>query len=282
MELDQYRNLNEKKAFFDDCRCIKNIEEFDSWERSFNKDGLVFRGVNEAKFKIYTSAQRKYIENDIEQTGMDIESFIASELERIKMANNGVLSGYFSSLNIDNSDLLYLSFLQHYGGFSPLLDVTTDFDTALFFMLDRATVSDDLDEYQIESYASLYYRSMEISRYRDKTGVTSPNIVTDLSYENLRNRRYPINVGALCYKIGDEIVSLVNLNIIAQHGRFIFYCNGTRPLEYYFSCVNIHKSLIPSIRKYLRNKGVLRKTIYPNEKSLCKQAAKDVLASLYR
>ena len=282
MELEQYRNLNEKATFFSEYRCINEIAEFDSWERSFNKEGLVFRGVNEAKFKIYTSAQRKYIEKDIEQTGMDVESFIASELERIKIANNGVLSGYFSSLNIDNSDLLYLSFLQHYGGFSPLLDVTTDFDTALFFMLDRATDSDVFDEYQIESYASLYYRSMEISRDRDKTGVTSPNVVKDLSYENLRDYRVPIDVGALCYKIGDERVSLVNLNIIAQHGRFIFYCNGTCPLENYFSCVNIRKSLIPSIRKRLKNKGVLKKTIYPNEKSLCKQATKAVLASLYR
>ena len=84
------------------------------------------------------------------------------------------------------------------------------------------------------------------------------------------------------YKIGDERVSLVNLNIIAQHGRFIFYCNGTCPLENYFSCVNIRKTLIPSIRKRLKNKGVLKKTIYPNEKSLCKQATKDVLASLCR
>lgn len=282
MELEQYRNLNEKETFFYENRCIKNIDEFDSWEQSFNKDGFVFRGINEAKFKIYTSAQRKYLEENIAQTGIDIENFIARELERIKIANNGVLNGYFSSLNIDNSDLLYLSFLQHYGGFTPLLDVTTDFDTALFFMLDGATVPDDLDEYQIESYVSLYYKSMDVSQYRDKTGEISPNVVTNLSYENLRNYEYPIDVGALCYKIGDVRVSLVNLNIIAQHGRFIFYCNGTCPLENYFSCVNIRKTLIPSIRKRLKNKGVLKKTIYPNEKSLCKQAAKDVLASLYR
>lgn len=282
MELEQYRNLNEKETFFYDNRRIKNIDEFDSWEQSFNKDGFVFRGVNEAKFKIYTSAQRKYLEENIAQTGIDVEDFIARELEQIKNANNRVLSGYFSSLNIDNSDLLYLSFLQHYGGISPLLDVTTDFDTALFFMQDGATVSDDLDENRIESYASLYYKSMDVFRYRDKTGETSPNVVTNLSYENLRNYESPIDVGALWYKIGDVRVSLVNLNIIAQHGRFIFYCNGTRPLEYYFSCVNIHKSLIPSIRKHLRRRGVLKKTIYPKEKSLCKQATKAVLASLYR
>ena len=57
MELEQYRNLNEKATFFSEYRCINEIAEFDSWERSFNKEGLVFRGVNEAKFKIYTSAQ---------------------------------------------------------------------------------------------------------------------------------------------------------------------------------------------------------------------------------
>lgn len=61
MELNQYRNLNEKKAFFDDCRCIKNIDEFDGWEQSLNKNCLVFRGVNEAKFKIYTSAQVHFL-----------------------------------------------------------------------------------------------------------------------------------------------------------------------------------------------------------------------------
>ncbi len=282
MALEQYINLNEKKDFFDDCRCIKNIEEFDSWERSFNKDDFVFRGVNEAKFKIYTSAQRKYLEKDIEQTGMDIESFIASVLERMKIANNEVVSGYFNSLNIDKSDLLYLSFLQHYGGISPLLDVTIDLDTALFFMLDGVKVPDDLDENQIESYASLYYKKMYVSQNCDKTGVTCPNFVTNLSYENLRNYIIPIDVGALRYKIGDERVSLENLNIIAQHGRFIFYCNGIHPLENYFSCVNIHKSLIPFIRKYLRRKGILKKTIYPKENSLYKRATKAILASLYR
>ena len=60
MKLPEYANFDEKNQFFN-SKLINSKSEFDSfYTETVNKINAIFRGVHEAKYKIYTSAQREW------------------------------------------------------------------------------------------------------------------------------------------------------------------------------------------------------------------------------
>jgi len=69
MELDYYHNLSEKEDFFK-CKTINTLDEFDAFISESNNlssnQNIIYRGVCAAKYKLYNSAQRYWITNDLE------------------------------------------------------------------------------------------------------------------------------------------------------------------------------------------------------------------------
>ena len=69
MKLEDYRDFDEKKKFFHH-ETIESVEKFDSWLFTFESSepalGLkfIYRGLNEAKYKNYTSSQRDWLTNE--------------------------------------------------------------------------------------------------------------------------------------------------------------------------------------------------------------------------
>ena len=177
MILETYGSLEEKEKFFGNeenmvyykrvdtskklKEALKKIEEIRAgWATNLV---LVIRGVSEAKYKIYTSAQREWMTNEWWLQGITFPEFVGRLLDHIK---TDFIKKYFQSMGVSINHLLLLSFLQHYRAPSPLLDFTTDPNVALFFALEHMQgISHGSQD--IENYFSIYTILMDKSRSLD-------------------------------------------------------------------------------------------------------------------
>ena len=270
MKLEEYSNLSQKEPFFE-TKNINTYKEFDNIYEELKENTLLYRGIHEAKYKIYTSAQREWITNEYSKNGMTYTQFIQSIISNIR--KNTILSKYYKSLNINENDLLYISLLQHYGAPSPLLDFTYNINIALYFALDGMKIASSDNE--IDNYFSLYIIN------RNKCGNELVDIVS-LLYQGLENGRAmledfkthnpkinldysllkdvdkytkwikqdgtndglhkmdcgfldnPLKSGTISMYETNEILYWSNINLIAQQGCFIFYTKEDLPVEKYF------------------------------------------------
>ena len=91
MELAQYKSLQEK----DDSFQNGSFEISRIIDLNYNlpilanlmKEEVVFRGVNEAKYKLYNSGQRKYLENGLYRHYKSYKEFIIDEIKKFKEEN---------------------------------------------------------------------------------------------------------------------------------------------------------------------------------------------------
>jgi len=158
MKLPEYKNFDEKKKVLHH-ETIDSVEKFDSWIATFESLEpvlglkLVYRGLNEAKYKNYTSAQREWITREWAKViNISYVDFVDKVLTQIR--KDDLLKNYFLSLGIAPNDILYLSFMQHYGMPTPLLDFTKDLRIALFFAMDGMKA--EPSSVEIENYFSIY------------------------------------------------------------------------------------------------------------------------------
>lgn len=281
MKLENYKSLEEKAEVFKSCGYLRidTVSAFYDWYESFPKDDILFRGVNEASYKLYTSAQRLYITHDLALSGKSVEDVIEGELEHLKHIDNGLLKKYFGLLDVIDHDMLYLSFLQHYSGISPLIDFTTSIEKALFFMQEGVAYS-DVGEDGIDNYSSLYYK-FQSPKPRNLKNLPEQDIRDTFSFSRMyQNARSIVFQSEQINVDSPKKCSFANLNLVAQDGRFLFYSDGINPLEENISCVDIHKSLAPYIKKTLEEKGITKESIYPQEETIAKMALQRALENI--
>lgn len=332
MKLPTYKSLEEKKEhfYYKEPEQVNTIDEFkerfEQLEASIpqlnpytltkhNKlcnTATVFRGQNEAKYKLYTSAQREWIIKEWnKQLGEDgFIEFVQQLILQLKKANGiNSLSNYFESMGATETDLFLLSFLQHYRTPTPLLDFTYNKDLALFFAMDGSVFNkqgvDDLDNYF--SIYALPARSIFSIDLVKKSAIETQRegiecIKKDLTLmEQLKaSFKYLFSWKTSEYRIPgmskypflfipnpqraekiDDIIGIdlhwSNPNIIAQEGCFVMNPRKDTPLEDLIEksihCLNIHKSLAPYIREhYLKPKGITKESIYPDFNAIANDA----------
>ncbi|OJV17311.1 MAG: hypothetical protein BGO21_25835 [Dyadobacter sp. 50-39] len=266
-------------------------------EKSALSGHYIYRGVSEAKFKMYNSAQRYWLENELyyqslmnDQVGYQdcYNSFIDSMINTARCWNGGTIAELFSKMGISSENsLAYLSFMQHYGIPSPLLDFSFDPFIALFFAIQNVSLS--ASSKQIENYFSLYCINTE----NPMVGIWKEHFNSNMLVENKFDFSYS--------KIASNILPLViipsddsiyqttnNVNIINQKGVFVYNNHATQPLgevffdffnalndvygfqnstengELFCMCYNIHKSLIPEIVEVLNSKGITHARMFPD------------------
>lgn len=275
MKLEEYSNLEQKKSFFETIN-ITTINEFDKIYQELHGN-LLFRGIHEAKYKIYTSAQREWITNEYSKQGITFTQFIDLIITNIR--SNQILSKYYKSLNINENDLLYISLLQHYGAPSPLLDFTHNLDIALFFALEGLQVTSSSND--INNYFSLYVIDKNkcsneladiicVHDFGLKNGIDmlkdieakypNANINASLLKDVDKYTKWikkdgtndglymiacgfldnPLNSPTISMYQTNEILYWSNINIIAQQGCFILYTKESMPLEQYFGGENTY------------------------------------------
>jgi len=268
MKIDFYNSLGEKARCFEH-KTINTKDELDrlidKWKRASNLKRFVFRGITEAKYKLYNSAQRSWQTFELENLALDYQSFIQSEIDKAKSFQNGLLIKFYNAFGYSAYDLSILSFLQHYGAPTPLLDWTYNFNYALFFGIDglRHNPSDD-----IENYFSFYaidttwdellsvekILADDLGRIDDILFDNPKMIVEQLLQEYQRLGYSYFHRRMLFYLPGPTksgmgfslksrphfkvIYNQHNLNIINQEGLFVFNSDPNHPLEDYFKGIH--------------------------------------------
>ena len=283
--LPEYTSLQEKQQFFANPTpelpwVINTPEEFDRLYdflvKKHNEDFesgrncIFYRGVNEAKYQTFTSAQRHWLWNDWkDKSRTGFVEYIATEIWNIR--KNSQLSNYYRSLGVYPNDLIFLAFLQHYGASSPLLDLTHSLDTGLFFAFDNMVSKST--NHEIDNYVSL--QILDYSNYRirhfvnmvdflesglskaieslDKWRSENPgkeiedSLIRNISlFTAWYNGRNPgsglsdLEIALLDFNKDKIVMDLTgrplywsNLRLVAQHGAFLFYSDHEKPVEKY-------------------------------------------------
>lgn len=167
MKLPEYKSFEEKAPFFapEDLShgypfVIDTPEEFDQLYDTLQKEHnssnhLLFRGVSEAKFQNFTSVQRLWLTNKWEE-GFTFDMLVERGLQSVK--EKSILKEYLSSLNVQPNDFYYLTFLQHFGAPTPMLDFSHNLNVGLYFAFDNSSKVKKLlkSDKNIDNYTSLY------------------------------------------------------------------------------------------------------------------------------
>lgn len=313
MRLDEYKNFKEKSKFFLDGE--KKIDN--SIENVFERlmefetlgDCFIYRGCNEAKYMLYNSAQRLYLTNELfkqvpsNSISEHYKVFISELIESSKSWNNGVIERLLNSYGISgNNSLAYLSFMQHYGIPTPLLDYTSNPFVALYFAIDGCSFTPSDNE--IDNYFSLYYSYENATAFECWKDCFNYLIEKkDLTYETLDENEMGI------FQPKNKVFQMLNnVNIINQNGLFFYNNHPWYPLEKTFKdyakymkkrlglrkwneqlwhneisgCFNIHKSLIPIIKDKLIENGIDKNFIYPDLTNFKKDVINDSLKKIIK
>lgn len=116
---------------------------------------LLFRGQPEAKYKLYSSLQRLWLEKKLHNHYGKYSELIDNLISNCKDWNGGLINKYLKYLKSDENKMSYLSIMQHYGLPTPLLDFTLDINKSLFFAIEN--IDDSPPNTEIENYFSIYY-----------------------------------------------------------------------------------------------------------------------------
>lgn len=304
MKLPEYKDLSEKNNWFQQF-VIKTEEELKRILEHHRSNGnYIYRGVGESKYKLYNSYQR--INNTmLLQEQHEFRNYNRSAINEAQMYQNGLLRRYLESINCLSKDYATLSFLQHNGAPTPLIDFTTDQDVALYFMSQKEYFESEIE---INNYFSLYlvntdflfnanklrkkyteYIDEKLNAFEIVTSNVKSVIEFQLSMEPklLSPMIELINEDSENYKY--QMYLNNNLNIISQKGVFILNTFPNKPLETaykiditnrtedlseqinknnYIVSIDIHKSLRESIVKHLNKNNIVKETIYPKAENI--------------
>lgn len=270
MKIPIYSSLNEKSIKFE-TENINKKEELDILIKHFNSNNddkkYIFRGVTEAKYKLFNSAQRHWIGEELNKLGKSYQEFIQTIINNSKKYHDGLLTKFYDSFGHVAYDLSILSFLQHYKAPTPLLDFTYNFDSALFFATDGLIHT---NSNEIDNYFSIYFIDTSTITNQFPSVITfinsSLSTLNDLlnsprrgrkhyyfselrQYESLQYKAFHNKklfylpgyspLGIMLKKIDSKpdfklIYNQQNLNIINQKGLFVFNSNPLLPLEEIF------------------------------------------------
>lgn len=268
LELQKYYTFNEKKEIFNH-RIINDFQELLSIIDEYNNNEyFIFRGVNNASYKIYSSMHRYFIERGVDIYNGKITEVLSNivqkickeyylispviqhispyfDLEYFKKERKRIYSKMLTSYVIS---FYILSLLQHYGGISSLLDFTNNINNAIFFST-RNWNTKKSTGYETENYISLYIfntrnpfvKKFNMFKYNDKdTNFSKENIIEyvknidsseakEISYRVINYILFEHVDGTEYYSLDDF---LINPNMVAQEGCFVSYKHyKNKPLE---------------------------------------------------
>lgn len=241
-DLPIYKNLAAKENHFQ-CETINTIEEFHNLVNRISNSKGIFRGINEAKYKIYTSLQRQIITREL--NSFDLEKYVRS------FRNIPLLRKYFKTFKIEPSKLSVYSYLQHYGAPTPFLDFTTDFRKAIYFGIENFDSLGYTPNKTIDDYFSLFQITQDNLEL-----IEIPNVIRDLKkvkelsiqatshYQDYNEDLLIENIDQF-FKLNtcniflidqrEEFVEIYNtynnIRIVAQDGLFIHNNYEDTPLE---------------------------------------------------
>jgi hypothetical protein len=238
-----YKNFEEKKEYFKIIK-IDSLQDFTLFFKShIDERKGIYRGINNAKYKIFTTLQREKLLGNISNE-FSVENYVNNFREK------PLIKKYFETININLSKISALSFLQHYKSPTPLIDFTTNIEVALFFAIENMIDNPwNNTENEIENYFSIFHVDGEdtklINIERVIEGIEEmKNQMDSLIFDKVKHNNLMLNHIDKMMDIGTMEVYLVNLEnkfrsfstlnnirILSQEGLFINNTFGIEPLE---------------------------------------------------
>lgn len=144
------------KSIFIEPEDVDTEEHFDRiWNEHVGKQGHFYRGQREAIWQLYTTGQRKWIDDRLHESEESYATFMQRMVANARTMHGGLLVKYLERIGMDPaSDIAVLSFLQHHGGPTPLQDWTYSFANAVFFALDGLRKDGNAEA---DNYCSVYH-----------------------------------------------------------------------------------------------------------------------------
>jgi hypothetical protein len=158
--ISYYSSTIQKKKSFEQIN-IETEEQFDAiYEEFKDKTDIIFRGQGEAKWRLYSTLQRKWIEERLFDTESSYQEFLDRFVKNGKTEYEEQIQTILEVNHIDTINTIsVLGYLQHHKCPTPLLDWTYSFGNALFFALEGIT--DTKPKREIDEYFSVYYLEEE-------------------------------------------------------------------------------------------------------------------------
>lgn len=260
-----YKTIEEKKQYLQTQKIMTSEELWAFIDECKGNKNLVFRGVNEAQYMSFSSAQVRTNASLDQQSYVKIISEAISEVRK-----STLLMNYIRKYSLDESDFQILALLQHYGCGTPILDYSTNIDSALFFATDRQgkeIQNYPKDDESIDAFISIYYfdkrdpnhcsvqefsarDSEKINELDAKLAKEYGSIYEGISEQTKKSlEQLPFDEmaqfkygglfavlghsnGIIHYKVGDKDVeyNIDNERVKAQEGMFLF--NGLSKVPY--------------------------------------------------
>jgi hypothetical protein len=275
--LPLYTNIDEKSDFFQH-EIITSFQTLIDKLIEDQKKRLFFRGMADASWKLLTSAQREWIQRDLNHLFTSFKSYV----EKFLLYSRQTKHMEISVLAKSDFDISILSLLQHFGSPTPFLDFTSVFNNALFFASHSPT---PYGKSELNSFFSIYtvsggdlsgdsnnYLSNFESIFRDVAeGIESENLQNlpggsrkDLASFNTLSKLPMVYI----LETSANYLKMANPRSDLQNGLFLFAGQNTpnEPYETWFSgketknlkfpkmkCYDIHKNLIPAVKLYLES-----------------------------
>lgn len=153
--ISEYQSTLQKSTSFDQEN-IDTPEQFDKvYEEYKSKTDFLFRGQREAKWRLYSTLQRRWILDSLKEKGLGYQTLLEKMVGDGRINFEKQINEILKEQHVDSAnDVAILGFLQHHGCPTPLLDWTYKFQNALYFALDGLEDKDRKRE--IDDYFSVY------------------------------------------------------------------------------------------------------------------------------
>lgn len=315
--LEEYSSIEELGKSFESVKIVMTQSDFEEYVNGFTRcDENYFRGVCTAKYKMYNSAQRFYCYHKNALQGIAYDRFLSSLYKISSQLDNGYLKVLYdrqfnciryrnNCKQIGYNPIWAYSALQHITQCAPLIDFTSNLDTALYFAVNGySTHTNYLDDYlSIITFRENAEITNELNlngsnKYWPFIEVLLNAVNTDIgcACEILSNAKSAIEQCDIMKIAPDEIryitynhsamtlnkndinyrLSFANDNIVRQQGKLLINNSEDTPFELLWSNVFpcyklkitlIDKSLRKTICTYLTENCICHKTMLPIKKN---------------
>ena len=277
-QLDEY--TYESKTGFTSYVRIASGNQFDEWyvksKEEYAGSNFIFRGMTEAKHKLFNSSQRLLCHRDLTRFQLPklkdhYFNFLMTLLKEAMEWNGKLIPEFYKNSGMVLNEFAMFSFMQHHGIPTPLLDFTTDLDVGLYFAFRNMQLvpSNNL----IDNFVSLYIVDTALNNL-NSTDPIGNDLVSIYDKNKLILFAEVASPLEESLNVGPKYTN-TNFNIINQKGVFIFNFHPWFPINVgapreieptpnlpYITCIDIHKSIKERILNRIFKNGILEDFLF--------------------